>query len=76
MKEGTFSQRYLRLMSGKIVNFSENEVLELLRYLDYYRINTLQIQSNLEKTTNITRWFSCKVDEITSKTYLKMQENE
>lgn len=63
-------------MSGETVVFSENEIIELLWYLDYYHINTLQIQSCLEETTNITRHFTCKVDELTTKSYLKERAKE
>ena len=63
-------------MHGEVAVFSENEIIELLWYLDYYHINTLQIQSNTEETTNITRRFNCKVDEITIKNFLKEQEKE
>lgn len=76
MSRRTFSQRYIELMSGKVTVFSENELVELLWYLDYYNINTLQVQSCPEETTNITRRFTCKVDESTVKAYLKEQNSE
>ena len=63
-------------MSGAAVVFSESEVMELLFYLDYYHINTLQIQSNSEESTNTYRRFTCKVDELTIKAFLKEQNSE
>lgn len=64
------------LMSGKAVVFNESEIMELLFYLDYYHINTLQIQSNAEETTTTWRRFTCKVDEATVKAYLKECNSE
>lgn len=75
-KVTSFPLRYKALMKGETVAFPENEIWEMLNYSDYYKINTLMIQANPEKTTNITKWFTCKVDEITSRAYLKEQENE
>lgn len=72
----TFNQRYKDLMSGAAVVFSESEVMELLFYLDYYHINTLQIQSNLEESTNTWRRFTCKVDKPTTKAFLTEQNSE
>lgn len=63
-------------MSGAAVVFSESEVVELLFYLDYYHINTLQIQSNSEESINTCRQFTCKVDEPTIKAFLKEQNSE
>ena len=63
-------------MSGAAVVFSESEVMELLFYLDYYRINTLQIQSNSEESTSTWRQFTCKVDEPTIKAFLTEQNSE
>lgn len=61
-------------MSGNAVVFNESEVIELLFYLDYYHINTLQIQSNAEESTTTWRRFTCKVDEATVKAYLKEKD--
>lgn len=71
-----FPLRYKALMKGNAIDFPENDVWEMLNYLDYYKINTLMVQANPEKTTNITRWFTCKVDEPTVKAYLKEQNSE
>ena len=76
MKSKTFQQRYQDLMCGAPVIFNESEVMELLYYLDYYHINTLQIQSNPEESTTTWRRFTCKVDEPTVKAYLKEKRNE
>lgn len=72
----SFWRRYREMMEGQIVDFSEGEVAKLLAYLDYYQINTLMIQSNPEKTNNITKWFTCKVDEQTVKAYIKEKNSE
>ena len=72
----TFDQRYEDLMCGGTVVFNESEVMELLFYLDYYHINTLQIQSNAEESTTTWRRFTCKVDEVTVKAYLKEHNSE
>lgn len=72
----SFPLRYKALMEGKAIDFPENDVWEMLNYLDYYKINTLMVQANPEKTTNITRWFTCKVDEVTVNTYLKEKNSE
>ena len=63
-------------MSGAAVVFSESEVMELLFYLDYYHINTLQIQSNSEESTSTWRRFTCKADEPTIKAFLTEQNSE
>ena len=63
-------------MSGAAAVFNESEVMELLYYLDYYHINTLQVQSNQEESTSTWRRFTCKVDEPTIKAYLKEQNSE
>lgn len=69
MNGRTFNQRYKDLMCGGTVTFNESEVIELLYYLDYYHINTLLVQSNLTESTNISRKFTCRVDEATIKNY-------
>ena len=71
-----FWRRYREMMEGQAANFSEREVHELLMRLDYYQINTLMIQDNPEKTTNIARWYTCKVDAPTVKAYLKEYDSE
>ena len=65
----TFNQRYKDLMCGGTVTFNESEVMELLFYLDYYHINTLLVESNLKESTNISRKFTCRVDEATVRRY-------
>ena len=72
----TFAKKYDQLMSGKIVSFSETRVLDILTHLDYYKINTLMIQDDTEKTTTVSKWFICKVDEPTVKAYLKEKRTE
>ena len=72
----TFNQRYKDLMCGGVVTFNESEIMELLFYLDYYHINTLQIQSNAEESTAAWRRFTCKVDEATVKAFLKECNSE
>lgn len=72
----TFTKKYDQLMSGKIVSFSEARVLDILTHLDYYKINTLMIQDDTEKTNAISKWFICKVDESTVKAYLKEKRTE
>ena len=76
MKGKTFQQRYRDLMYGVPVVFNESEVMELLYYLDYYHINTLQIQSNPKGSSVTWRQFICKVDEPTVKAFLKEQNSE
>ena len=76
MKGKTFQQRYRELMHGVPVVFNESEVMELLYYLDYYHINTLQIQSNPKESSAVWRQFICKVDEPTVKAFLKEQNSE
>lgn len=76
MKGKTFQQRYRDLMHGVPVVFNESEVIELLYYLDYYHINTLQIQSNSNESSVTWRQFICKVDEPTVKAFLKEQNYE
>lgn len=71
MKGKTFQQRYRDLMHGVSVVFNESEVIELLYYLDYYHINTLQIQSSSKDSSATWRQFICKVDEPTVKAFLK-----
>lgn len=66
-----FCKRYNQMMDGGIVNFTENEVFELLAHMDYYHINTLEIQSCGEKASRITKWFTCKVDAETVRLYRK-----
>ena len=63
-------------MRGAPVIFNESEVIELLYYLDYYHINTLQIQSNPKESTTTWRRFTCKVDEPTVKAFAKEQNSE
>ena len=76
MKSKTFQQRYRDLMYGAPVIFNESEVMELLYYLDYYHINTLQVQSNPKESTTTWRRFTCKVDEPTVKAFVKEQNSE
>ena len=76
MKGKTFQQRYRDLMHGVPVVFNESEVIELLYYLDYYHINTLQIQSSSKESSATWRHFICKVDEPTVKVFLKEQNSE
>lgn len=76
MKGKTFQQRYRDLMHGVPVVFNESEVIELLYYLDYYHINTLQIQSSSKESSTTWRHFICKVDEPTIKAFLKEQNSE
>jgi hypothetical protein len=76
MKGKTFQQRYRDLMHGVPVVFNESEVMELLYYLDYYHINTLQIQSSPKESSVTWRQFICKVDEPTVKAFLKEQNSE
>ena len=72
----TFTKKYDQLMSGKIVSFSESRVWDILMHLDYYKINTLMIQDDTEKSTTVSKWFVCKVDEPTVRAYLKEKESE
>ena len=76
MKGKTFQQRYRELMHCVPVVFNESEVMELLYYLDYYHINTLQIQSSSKESSTTWRQFICKVDEPTVKAFLKEQNSE
>lgn len=71
-----FNQKYKDLMCGGTVTFNESEVIELLYYLDYYHINTLLVQSNLTESTNISRKFTCRVDEATIRNYFNEQNSE
>lgn len=71
-----FWKKYDLLMSGKIVDLSQGDIWELLNNLDYYRINTLMIQDNPSMTTRITKWYTCKVDEQSIKSYKKAKETE
>ena len=64
-----FNQKYKDLMCGGTVIFNESEVMELLYYLDYYHINTLLVQSNPKESTNVSRKFTCRVDEATIRNY-------
>ena len=64
------------MMSGEAVNFSENQVWDMLMHLDYFQINTLMVQEDGANSTKITKWFVCKVDEATKKAYLKEKERE
>lgn len=72
----TFRQRYEHMMSGEAVCFPENQVLDMLTHLNYFQINTLMIQEDSVNSTKITKWFVCKVDEVTKKAYLKEKEHE
>lgn len=72
----TFTKKYDQLMSGKIVSFSETRVWDILTHLDHYKINTLMIQNDAEKTNAVSKWFICKVDEPTVKAYLKEKRTE
>lgn len=69
-------KRYDIMMSGGVSEFTEHEVFDLLLHLDYFHINTLQVQSCPEKTNEITQWFTCKVDKPTVKAYLKEKQSE
>lgn len=71
-----FRKRYEQMMSGGIVDFTEHEVFDFLMHMDYFHINTLKIQSCLEKSDGITKWFTCKVDKPTVKAYIKEQKSE
>lgn len=71
-----FHNRYEQMMKGGIVDFTEHEVLDFLMNMDYFHINTLKIQSCIEKSDEVTKWFTCKVDKPTVKAYIKEQENE
>ena len=51
----TFTKKYDQLMSGKIVSFSETRVWDILTHLDYYKINTLMIQNEAEKTNAVSK---------------------
>lgn len=72
---GNFGARYRRLMNGSPVDFNENEVIELLHHLDYYKINTLMVQSHPLTSIN-HNYFVCKVDKETIRAYKKEQESE
>lgn len=72
----TFRQRYKHMMSGETVTFPENQVWDMLTHLDYFQINTLMVQEDGINSTKITKWFVCKVDEITVKTYLNECKRE
>lgn len=71
-----FRKRYDIIMSGGISYFTEHEVFDFITHLDYFHINTLQVQSCPEKSDEITQWFTCKVDKPTVKAYLKEKRNE
>lgn len=72
---GNFRTRYDRMMSGNAVDFNENEVIDFLSHLDYYKINTLMVQSH-PLTSTIRRYFICKVDKPSIEAYLKEKESE
>lgn len=72
----TFRQRYEHMMSGEPVSFPEGQVWDMLTHLDYFQINTLLVQEDGVNSTKITKWFVCKVDEITRKAYLREKERE
>ena len=71
-----FRERYNKIMSGSIADFTDHEVFELITKMDYFCINTLQVQSCPKKTDAITQWFTCKVDKPTIKAHLKKKKNE
>ena len=54
LKITSFSLRYKAMMQGNIIDFPEGDVIDMLMHLDYYRINTLMIQTNSNKSTNTT----------------------
>ena len=72
----TFRQRYEHMMSGEAVCFSENQVWDMLTHLDYFQINTLMVQEDGINSTKITKWFVCKVDDVTVKKYLNESKRE
>ena len=72
----TFWQRYKHMMSGEAVTFPENQVWDMVTHLDYFQINTLMIQEDEVNSTKITKWFVCKVDEVTKKAYLREKGRE
>ena len=72
----TFRQRYEHMMSGEAVAFPETQVWDMLKHMDYFQINTLMIQEDGINSTKITKWFVCKVDEVTRKAFLKEKECE
>lgn len=76
LKITSFPLRYKAMMQGNIIDFPEGDVIDILTHLDYYHINTLMIQTNSNKSTNATQWFTCKVDEPTVRAYIKEQESE
>ena len=71
-----FRKRYDIIMNGGISYFTEHEVFDFITHLDYFHINTLQVQSCPTKSNGIIQWFICKVDEPTIKAYLKEKRNE
>lgn len=72
----SFRKRYELMMSGELVGFSEGEVLDIMRHLDYFQINTLMIQEDGVLSTRVTKWFVCKVDEISVKSFLNEKKRE
>lgn len=76
LKITSFPLRYKAMMQGNIIDFPECDVIDMLTHLDYYHINTLMVQTNFNKSTETTQWFTCKVDEPTVKAYIKEQGSE
>lgn len=72
-----FIHRYDIMMSGGIAKFTENEVFDFLDHMDYFHINTLSVQADgNDAFCGITKWFVCKVDEVTVRAYVKEKESE
>ena len=71
-----FRERYDKMMMGGIAVFTEHEVFDFLMHMDYFHINTLKIQSCNEKSDEVTKWFTCKVDLETVRLYRKEKRSE
>ena len=71
-----FRKRYELMMSGEPASFSEGEIWDIMRHLDYFQINTLKIQEDGILSTKIAKWFVCKVDEISVKNFLNEKKKE
>ena len=71
-----FRKRYELMMSGELTSFSEGEVWDIMRHLDYFQINTLIIQEDGVLSTRITKWFVCKVDETSVRNFLNEKKRK
>ena len=71
-----FYKRYDQMMNGGIAYFTEHEVFDFLMHMDYFHINTLKIQSCNEKSNEMIKWFTCKVDLETVRLYIKEKRND